>query len=308
MDYENERWMKVYTRDTGGWLDLSWQARGLSLELSRKLDAEGKLPLGKKGLPSLAGLLRGVWSEMKPFIEELIADERLVLLEGNVIFDPGHAERQSARASATLRKKVQRSRDAMSRDVTRSHAESREVTNGHDQIRSDQRDQIRSEEIRKNESERAPPTPLAVQAEPVKRAPRSATEDSGPPDWWEPALATIHMSTGIELPSAEAWLRYAGHRSGKGIATSTRDAQYWLTTVMVPEVRNAKAEAARRDARDGERTAAFVRERHGPEVKPLPSVTPLMRERDAWVKTAATPEEQAASARELQKLLGGIGR
>jgi hypothetical protein len=134
----------------------------------------------------------------------------------------------------------------------------------------------------------------------------SARDD--PPDWWDAALGTIEMNTGIALPSGEAWLRYSGHRDGKGLQVTRKDAMYWLTTVIVPELRNARAETARRDARDGERTAAFVRERHGPEVKPLPSVTPLMRERDQWEKTAATPAEQAASAAQLQKLLGGVGR
>lgn len=45
MNYADERWLKVYTRDTGGWTMLSWQARGLALEIARKLDASGSLPL-----------------------------------------------------------------------------------------------------------------------------------------------------------------------------------------------------------------------------------------------------------------------
>jgi|CXWL01.1.fsa_nt_gi hypothetical protein len=128
MDWENERWIKIYTRDTGGWLNLSWQARGLALEISRKVDAAGRLPLGKRGLQSLAGVLRGRWDDMEPFIAELMADDRFVLLSDNVLLDPEHEGRQAARASSAVRKKVQRERAATSRDVTRSHATSRATT------------------------------------------------------------------------------------------------------------------------------------------------------------------------------------
>lgn len=151
MDHENERWIKVYTRDTGGWLELSWQARGLALEISRKLDAEGRLPLGRRGIQSLAGVVRGRWEDLRPFVDELLTDGRFEVLEGNVLWDPEHKARQSAVSSPALRKKLQRYRDALSRDVTRSHATSRDVTRGHechDQIRSEE---IRSEEIRSDQ-------------------------------------------------------------------------------------------------------------------------------------------------------------
>lgn len=108
------------------------------------------------------------------------------------------------------------------------------------------------------------------------------------------------MGTGIALPVAEAWLRYDGHRAGKGIAPTAKDAQYWLTTVMVPEAR----EVARRNARDGERTQAFVQQRSGPEVKPQDS-RKQFREREAWEREAGPPD--AATAERMRKLLGKVG-
>lgn len=161
MDHENERWIKVYTRDTGGWLELSWQARGLALEISRKLDADGRLPLGKRGLQSLAGVVRARWEDIKPFVQELILDDRLQVLEDNVLWDPEHKVRQSAVSSPALRKKLQRNRESVSRDVTPSHAASRAVTNV--TIRSEE---IRSEEIRSDQTPRA----VAPVEEPVAEA------------------------------------------------------------------------------------------------------------------------------------------
>jgi hypothetical protein len=54
--------------------------------------------------------------------------------------------------------------------------------------------------------------------------------------------------TGERFGVAEAWLRYAGHRSGKRIAMNERDAGYWLGTVMVPEARKERRAASDRAA------------------------------------------------------------
>jgi hypothetical protein len=104
--HDVEDWIAVYTRDTAGWSSLSWQARGISLELSRKLDARGELPLGVHGLASLAGLLRASWAEIEPFVLELLAEPpvglpRLVFdAARNVVVDPQHVERQTAAVAA----------------------------------------------------------------------------------------------------------------------------------------------------------------------------------------------------------------
>lgn len=128
MKYEDENWVKIYTRDTGSWLSVSWQARGLALELARKLPkATGELSLGRRGLEAVAALLRAPWVEIAPFINELITDARFVYDdERKVLCDPQHVERQTAVSSAAIRK--QRQRDVASLEVTRGHARSRAVT------------------------------------------------------------------------------------------------------------------------------------------------------------------------------------
>lgn len=130
MKYEDENWIKIYTRDTPSWLALSWQARGLSLELARKFPkTTGELSLGRKGLEAIAVLVRAQWAEIAPVVQELIDDGRLVYDPARqVIIDPQHVARQTAVASDVIRKRMQRERErlplAESRDVTPGHAES----------------------------------------------------------------------------------------------------------------------------------------------------------------------------------------
>ncbi len=121
-----------------------------------------------------------------------------------------------------------------------------------------------------------------------------------PPTWFGVALEVIAMGTGVSLPAVEAWLRYEGHRAGKGIAPTTKDAQYWLTSVMVPEAR----EILRRDARDKDRGEQFRRDKLGVAPKPQDS-SKVFRERDAWEQNAGPPDP--ATALRMKKLLGGVG-
>ena len=121
MKYDDENWIKIYTRDSAGWLALSWQARGVSLELARKLPkGTGELSLGRRGLEALGALLRAPWSEIEPAVRELIADGRLIYDDtAQVIRDPKHTARQTAVASGKSRTATWRAaRDAARRLVT----------------------------------------------------------------------------------------------------------------------------------------------------------------------------------------------
>lgn len=280
-DYEHDEWIPWYVADTEGWLELSLAARGAAEGIARKMNRKGELSL-RRGLSGLAKLLGCRWEELEPALAELIAQGR-VTWDGDrfLLSDPGYVARKR-KGSADRMREFRANRKARS--------DGGDVTS----VTSLQADPVTGV------------TPVLVSL--VSSDLISGSDlASGPPAWFGTALDVIEMGTGEKLPPGEAWLRYDGHRAGKGIEPTAKDAQYWLTTVMVPELRKARDETARRNARDGERTAAFVRERHGPEVKPLPSVAPLMRERDEWERTAASPEEQAAAAANLSKLLGKVG-
>ncbi len=119
----------------------------------------------------------------------------------------------------------------------------------------------------------------------------------GPPEWFGLALGTVEMQTGETLRPTDSWLRYSGHRAGKGIAPTQQDAVYWLTTVMVPEARRERAEATRQRERD----AKFDKARAGPsnDAPPAPYHRPFRPK----------PEERAPSSEAraaLQQITGAL--
>lgn len=122
------------------------------------------------------------------------------------------------------------------------------------------------------EREREPPAPYPDIGTPTKL-----------PAWFSAALETVATQTGETLRPPDSWLRYSGHRAGKGRPPGQQDAVYWLTTVMVPEARKERQEAARQRERD----AKFDRQRAGPGTTTETLVD--------------TPEEQAERAERLRR-------
>ena len=60
MNWEDERFVKIYVRDTGEWAMLSWDAHALLMPLLRKVDRSGVMQRGKPGrraLPAVLGRL-----------------------------------------------------------------------------------------------------------------------------------------------------------------------------------------------------------------------------------------------------------
>ena len=148
MRWEDERYVRIYTRDTADWLALSFDAQALLCLLLRKVDRAGLLPLGKHGKRGVAAVLGhvGEWSRIQPALEELLVDG-CIRQEGDVLVVGNFIEAQEAAMSDRQRKAEQRARardaagtprDERSRIVTEchdshatGHAESHEVTDGH---------------------------------------------------------------------------------------------------------------------------------------------------------------------------------
>lgn len=135
MRWDDEPWMKVYTRDTVNWLALSYDARSLFLQLLRKVDRAGMLAMGRHGRRGIAILLGALpqWESIVEALVELEADG-CVRVESDVLSIPNFRAAQDARQSDAARKAAQRERDAArdavnpSRDVTSSHTPSQDVT------------------------------------------------------------------------------------------------------------------------------------------------------------------------------------
>src|SRR6185503_5891868 len=73
MDWANESYVRVYTRDTADWQVLSWQARGLWLEMLRKADRSGVIQTSH-GVKGIAALVRWPVDVVSTALSELIED------------------------------------------------------------------------------------------------------------------------------------------------------------------------------------------------------------------------------------------
>ena len=188
MDWTDERWVKLYTRDTTDWLALSWQAQGLFVLILRKVNRAGVIDLGRAGKRGLAAHIGGgsAWASLEPHLDELLADG-CVTFDGIALRVPNFVTAQTSIQSDKARKRAERERatdlgrdeqenEEPKRDVTKRDGESQDVTGsrvvvtrGHDASRDVTNRETRSEEIRTDspsgsaEGATAPdPTPTVV--------------------------------------------------------------------------------------------------------------------------------------------------
>ena len=111
MRWEDERYVRLYTRDTTDWLALSWFAQGLFGLILRKVDKAGILELGRHGKRGLAAHIGGpaAWASLEGPLEELLADG-CVELQGSRLVCPNFIEAQEAHHSDAARKRTERER------------------------------------------------------------------------------------------------------------------------------------------------------------------------------------------------------
>jgi hypothetical protein len=197
MRWEDERYVRVYTRDTGDWLALSFEAQALFLMLLRKVDRIGELHLGKRGKAAVAACIGHPTKVLSGALDELLADGCVRLKDsGERLFIPNFLKAQETPKSPTERKREQRERDAakaresteMSRDVT-------PVTNGHEM--SPRAVPCRTVPPVPNQTE----LPIAADKPPPVRKRKARLEDERPPD---PRLKPL-------IDSVVATAKTAGH-------------------------------------------------------------------------------------------------
>lgn len=156
MRWEDETYVRVYTRDTVDWDMMCWQARCLLPLLLRKVDRAGLVELGRHGARGLAanvklpievvecGLHGDPAQTTSP--DGLLASGS-VEIHGSVLVVPNFIDAQSASMSDALRKRESRARardvaravemglvtepDEVSQNVTEGHETGQTVTPGH---------------------------------------------------------------------------------------------------------------------------------------------------------------------------------
>ena len=127
MNWSDERYVRLYVRDTAEWLCWPWEARAVLPLLLRKLDRSGVLAtrLGARGVGVLLALPEGVVSVA---LEALLSDGCLATHELGYVM-PGFVDAQDTPISDSARQRESRLRRRdLSRGVTRRHAASQSVT------------------------------------------------------------------------------------------------------------------------------------------------------------------------------------
>ncbi len=150
--WEDERYVRLYTRDTIGWKMLPWQARCVLPLLMRVLDRAGLIDLGEYGTEGLAAILDLPEEVVEPGLGALLKRGTL-RMSGSFLLMPNFLEAQEAKASDAQRQRESRGRardlakaveagvlvpaipDNQSRIVTDGHESGQEVTGGHAESR-----------------------------------------------------------------------------------------------------------------------------------------------------------------------------
>ena len=157
MNFDDERFVKIYPRNTTNWKLLGWEGRCVLMMLLREVDRAGCLDI-EGGMEGLALLL-----DLPPDVTERgfasCVKRGSVVQNGNTAIIPNFVKAQEARQTDRVRQAESRARrrelgmmshivtnearpvtfcDQTSHDVTASHTESHDVTLRIDQTRSEQ--------------------------------------------------------------------------------------------------------------------------------------------------------------------------
>lgn len=257
MDWSNERWVKLYTRDTSDFLLLSWQARGLFALILRAVNRRGEIDLGRTGARSLAVILHAGHDAAAVIaaLDELLADG-CIAIEGQTLrvvnFEIAQSTPLSDAARARAHREKLRDEPVTKRDasvtkrdgtitkgdatVTGSHAASRGVTHRVDKSRGEQN---RSEESRGGAGETDgadAPTTVGADAPPAlppaeqpqrrtKRAPKAPRPDELP------------------MKGSDAWAVYEAITSTPSLAAVVRNPGDFATGITSGAYPNLSARA-----------------------------------------------------------------
>ena len=135
LNWPDERYVRIYCRDTIDWSALSWGAQALYVQLNRKADRRGYISLGRLGRRGLAALLgrADLWSTVvEPALAELEADG-CVWIESNVLLIADFVEAQESVSSGRARqRKLRESRKAIDESSPDDEAAGGDETSPHD--------------------------------------------------------------------------------------------------------------------------------------------------------------------------------
>jgi hypothetical protein len=109
MDWSNERYVRLYTRDTTTWKLLSWEGKYVLMSLLRKVDRSGVLDVGEDGIEGLAALIEVPLFIAEVGVPQLLKRETLVQRDTLYVM-PNFLPAQEAKQSDAMRKREERER------------------------------------------------------------------------------------------------------------------------------------------------------------------------------------------------------
>lgn len=136
MDWANEKYVRLFIRDTTTWKLLPWQSRALLPLVMRKLDRAGIIDLGQDGEEGLAAVVEVPLEFLQAGLPSLLKRDVLRLLAGRLVM-PNFLAAQEARQSDAQRKRESRENQRLaamkSQPVTdgQEASQSRPVTTCH---------------------------------------------------------------------------------------------------------------------------------------------------------------------------------
>ncbi len=135
MRWEDERYVRLYTRDTATWSLLPWQARCLLPLLIRKLDRAGVLDVMEGEEAQALSVMLGMPAEVIEVGLAALIGRRVFVLEAGRMLMPNFMEAQECSQSDKVRKQISREKaskpTSLSQLVTDGHKLSQTVTDGH---------------------------------------------------------------------------------------------------------------------------------------------------------------------------------
>jgi len=119
MDWGDEKFIRVYCRDTENFSGWGWEAQALIFPIMRRLDESGEIDLcGKDPTEKLKELFPKFPVEfLKTGLEELLRTETFCVRDGS-IFMPKFAEAQQASITPRQRKRAERARKRLARNAS----------------------------------------------------------------------------------------------------------------------------------------------------------------------------------------------
>ena len=233
-------WRKLASNPPGlDWPALPWQSRGLYALLLGLANDAGRIPLGRLGLPSLAGGINAPWSEIEPFFSALLA-AGWAEVDGSDVNLPHFADSQ--RAATTAERVAEFRKRVRNEPVTTEKRPSNEKLP--DCNESVTKRELDKKEIRLDE----------------KREDQKRTEESIPTTGIASRpVVTVepHQPTRSEVRAAEAATRAAEKAAEKAAAKIQRDADRAAKQEadrLAKEAKRAAYEQDRADAK-AKRTA-----------------------------------------------------